>query len=39
MPVFAALMSVFILGDTPKLYHGAAFLLIVGGIYVSSRKS
>ncbi|QTC00355.1 DMT family transporter [Alcaligenes sp. SORT26] len=39
MPVFAALMSVFILGDTPKPYHAAAFLLIVGGIYVSSRKS
>jgi len=38
MPVFAALMSVLILGDTPKLYHAAAFLLIVGGIYVSSRK-
>ncbi|KQT09582.1 DMT family transporter [Ramlibacter sp. Leaf400] len=38
-PLFAALMSVAFLGELPRLYHGAAFLLIVGGIVVSSRKA
>jgi drug/metabolite transporter (DMT)-like permease len=37
-PLFAAVMSALVLGDAPKLYHAAAFLLIVGGIVVSSRK-
>ena len=37
-PLFAALMSAAFLGDTPRLYHGAAFGLIVGGIVVSSRR-
>jgi drug/metabolite transporter (DMT)-like permease len=35
-PLFAALMSVFLLGDVPHAYHGAAFLLIVAGIVMSS---
>jgi drug/metabolite transporter (DMT)-like permease len=37
-PVFAALLSVAILGDTPRWYHGVAFALIVAGIVVSSRR-
>jgi len=37
-PLFAALMSVAFLGELPQLYHAMAFLLIVGGIVVSSRK-
>ena len=37
-PLFAALMSAAFLGETPKLYHTAAFALIVGGIVVSSRR-
>jgi drug/metabolite transporter (DMT)-like permease len=37
-PLFAALMSSLILGEAPHLYHAAAFLLIVGGIIVSSRR-
>ena len=37
-PLFAALMSAAFLGELPHLYHGAAFLLIVGGIVVSSRR-
>ncbi|MDQ7970092.1 MAG: DMT family transporter [Oxalicibacterium faecigallinarum] len=36
-PLFAALMSLAFLGEAPHLYHGVAFLLIVGGIVVSSR--
>lgn len=36
-PLFAALMSTWVLGDVPQLYHAAAFVLIVGGIVVSSR--
>ena len=38
-PLFAALLSLAFLGEAPQLYHGAAFLLIVGGIVVSSRRT
>ncbi len=37
-PVFAALMSVALLGDLPRWFHGAAFVLIAAGIVVSSRR-
>lgn len=37
-PVFAALMSAALLGEWPQWYHGAAFVLIVAGIVVSSRR-
>jgi drug/metabolite transporter (DMT)-like permease len=36
-PLFAALFSAALLGVAPAWYHGAAFLLIAGGIVVSSR--
>ncbi|TNF61638.1 MAG: DMT family transporter [Burkholderiales bacterium] len=35
-PLFAAVMSALLLGETPRLYHAAGFVLIVGGILVSS---
>ncbi|TWO72348.1 DMT family transporter [Caenimonas sedimenti] len=37
-PLFAAVFSTLFLGDRPHLYHAVAFVLIVGGIVVSSRK-
>lgn len=37
-PLFAALMSATLLGEAPQLYHAAGFVLIVGGILVSSRR-
>ena len=37
-PLFAGLLSAAFLGETPQLFHGVAFALIVGGIVVSSRK-
>ena len=37
-PLFAALMSAAFLGELPRVYHAAAFVLIVGGIVVSSRR-
>lgn len=37
-PLFAALMSAAFLGELPNLYHAIAFVLIVGGIVVSSRR-
>jgi drug/metabolite transporter (DMT)-like permease len=37
-PLFAAVMSLAFLGELPHLYHGAAFVLIVGGIILSSRR-
>ncbi len=38
-PLFAALLSAAFLGEAPRVYHAAAFVLIVGGIVVSSRRS
>ena len=35
-PLIAAVLSTAFLGELPHLYHGLAFLLIVGGIWVSS---
>jgi len=37
-PLLAALMSAALLGEWPQLYHGAAFVLIVCGIVVSSTR-
>jgi drug/metabolite transporter (DMT)-like permease len=37
-PLFAALLSAAFLGEVPQWFHGAAFVLIVGGIWVSSRR-
>lgn len=37
IPLFAALLSTIVLGERPRLYHGIAFLLIIGGILYSSR--
>ncbi|MFY7857779.1 MAG: DMT family transporter [Rubrivivax sp.] len=36
-PLFAALISAAVLGETPQGYHAVAFVLIVAGIVVSSR--
>ncbi len=37
-PLFAAVLSAVFLGEWPQAYHGLAFLLIVGGIVVSSAS-
>ena len=37
-PLFAALLSAAFLGELPHAYHALAFVLIVGGIVVSSRR-
>ncbi|MES2633195.1 MAG: DMT family transporter [Pseudomonadota bacterium] len=37
-PLFAAVLSAAFIGETPHVYHALAFVLIVGGIVVSSRK-
>jgi len=37
-PLFAAVLSAAFLGEAPHLYHGASFVLVVGGIVVSSRR-
>jgi len=38
-PLFAAVMSALWLGELPQPYHAAAFLLIVGGIVISTRPA
>lgn len=38
-PLFAALMSALLLGEPPRWHHALGFVLIVGGIWVSSRRS
>lgn len=37
-PLIAAVLSAAFLGELPKSYHALAFGLIVGGIWVSSRR-
>jgi drug/metabolite transporter (DMT)-like permease len=37
-PLFAALLSSVMLGELPRIYHLLAFVLIVGGIVVSSSR-
>jgi drug/metabolite transporter (DMT)-like permease len=37
-PLFAALLSAAFLSEPPRPFHALAFVLIVGGIVVSSRK-
>jgi drug/metabolite transporter (DMT)-like permease len=37
-PLFAALFSAAFLGEAPRLFHLLAFVLIVAGIVVSSRR-
>jgi len=38
-PLFAGVLSAWLLGEWPKPYHAAAFALIVAGIAVSTRKA
>lgn len=38
-PLFAALLSTAFLRELPQLYHAVAFILIVGGIVLSSRSA
>jgi drug/metabolite transporter (DMT)-like permease len=38
-PLFAALFSAAFLGEPPRPYHALAFVLIVGGIVVTSRRA
>jgi drug/metabolite transporter (DMT)-like permease len=37
-PLFAAVLSAWLLGEWPKPFHAVAFALIVAGIAVSTRK-
>ena len=37
-PLFAAVMSALVLGEGPQWFHTAAFVLIVCGITISSRR-
>lgn len=37
-PLFTALLSGVFLGEMPRAYHAIAFVMIVGGIVVSSRR-
>ena len=38
-PLFAAVMSAAFLGEPPRAYHAMAFVLIVAGIVISSRRA
>jgi drug/metabolite transporter (DMT)-like permease len=38
-PLFAALLSMLLLGDVPKWFHALAFFLIASGIVLSSRRA
>jgi drug/metabolite transporter (DMT)-like permease len=37
-PLFTAVLSSAFLGETPQVFHALAFVLIVSGILMSSRR-
>ncbi len=37
-PLFTAILSALFLSELPRMYHAIAFVLIVGGILLSTRK-
>lgn len=37
-PLFAALLALALLGQAPRWYHGVAFVLIAGGILISTPR-
>jgi drug/metabolite transporter (DMT)-like permease len=37
-PLFTAVLSAVFLGETPQMFHAIAFVLIVSGIVMSSRR-
>ena len=39
VPVFGALLAVAILGEPFRLYHAIAFVLVLGGIWLSERRT
>lgn len=38
IPLFATLMAMALLGEQPHLYHLAGFALILGGVWMASRR-
>ena len=38
VPLFGAFLSVVLLGEPPRLYHGAGLLLIVAGVTLAARR-
>jgi len=38
-PVFAAVLSIWLLADAPRAYHGIALALIISGIHLASRPA
>lgn len=38
VPVFAAILAILILGERFHIYHGAALVLVIGGIWLAQRQ-
>lgn len=39
MPIFGAILSVLLLGESFRLYHGAALVLVIGGILIAQKSA
>ena len=39
MPIFGAILSVLLLGESFQLYHGLALVLVIGGILIAQKLS
>lgn len=39
MPIFGALLSVLLLGESFQLYHALALALVIGGIFIAQRSA
>jgi len=38
VPVFGSIMAIVFLGERPRLFHVVGFALVLGGVFVASRK-
>jgi drug/metabolite transporter (DMT)-like permease len=39
MPVFGSAMAILLLGEQPRLFHLAGYLLVLAGVVIASRQA
>jgi len=39
MPVFGSVLAIVLLGEEPRLFHLVGYVLVLGGVIISSRQA
>jgi len=39
VPVFGSVMAILLLGEEPRLFHLAGYIMVLAGIVIASRKT